>query len=110
MVGTHDNEPIKMWADAMINTHEGYLHAKNLVEDLDFPDWEDKDALIVELTKMQSFWHRQSSLRFLHQKLKISRFSSQIILTFMTYITDLAPQAMKTGASDFLTTSKNYVR
>ena len=51
MVGTHDNEPIKMWADSMINTHEGYLHAKNLVEDLDFPEWEDKDALIVELTK-----------------------------------------------------------
>ena len=55
MVGTHDNEPIKMWADSMVNTHEGYLHVKNLVEDLDLPDWEDKDALIVELTKNADF-------------------------------------------------------
>lgn len=55
MVGTHDNEPIKMWADSMINTHEGYLHVKNLVEDLDFPDWDDKDKLIVELTKNAEF-------------------------------------------------------
>lgn len=55
MVGTHDNEPIKMWADSMINTHEGYLHVKNLVEDLDFPDWDNKDALIVELTKNADF-------------------------------------------------------
>ena len=55
MVGTHDNEPIKMWADSMVNTHEGYLHVKNLVEDLDFPDWNDKDALIVELTKNADF-------------------------------------------------------
>lgn len=55
MVGTHDNEPIKMWADSMINTHEGYLHVKNLVEDLDFPDWDNKDELIVELTKNADF-------------------------------------------------------
>lgn len=55
MVGTHDNEPIKMWADSMINSHEGYLHVKNLVEDLDFPDWDNKDALIVELTKNAEF-------------------------------------------------------
>lgn len=55
MVGTHDNEPIKMWANAMINTHEGYLHVKNLVEDLDFPDWENKDELIVKLTKDADF-------------------------------------------------------
>lgn len=55
MVGTHDNEPIKMWADSMINSHEGYLHVKNLVEDLDFPEWDNKDALIVELTKNADF-------------------------------------------------------
>lgn len=55
MVGTHDNEPIKMWADSMVNTHEGYLHVKNLVEDLDFPDWDNKDELIVELTKNADF-------------------------------------------------------
>ncbi len=55
MVGTHDNQPIKMWADSMVNTHEGYLHVKNLVEDMDFPDWENKDDLIVELTKNAEF-------------------------------------------------------
>lgn len=55
MVGTHDNEPIKMWANAMVNTHEGYLHVKNLVEDLYFPDWANKDELIVKLTKDADF-------------------------------------------------------
>jgi len=55
MVGTHDNEPIAMWADAMINTHEGYLHVKNLVEDL-YAEYEgDKDALIVQLTNDADF-------------------------------------------------------
>jgi len=49
MVGTHDNEPISMWAKSMVNTHEGYLHVKNLVEDL-FPEVENKDDLIVRLT------------------------------------------------------------
>ena len=55
MVGTHDNEPIKMWADSMINTHEGYLHVKNLVEDMAFEGWDNKDELIVELTKNAEF-------------------------------------------------------
>lgn len=54
MVGTHDNEPISMWAEAMINTHEGYLHAKNLAEDL-FPDRQDKDDIIMQLTKDLTF-------------------------------------------------------
>ena len=49
MVGTHDNEPIKMWAQSMIHTHEGYLHAKNLVDDL-FAECENKDDIIVRLT------------------------------------------------------------
>ena len=50
MVGTHDNEPIAMWADSMIHTHEGYLHAKNLVEDM-FADFDgNKDDIIVRLT------------------------------------------------------------
>ncbi len=49
MVGTHDNEPVKMWADANIHTHIGYLHAKNLVEDL-FKDEVNKDDIIVRLT------------------------------------------------------------
>lgn len=50
MVGTHDNQPASMWADALINTHEGYLHAKNLVEDL-YSYESDKDNLIVKLTQ-----------------------------------------------------------
>ncbi len=54
MVGTHDNEPIKMWADKNIHSHEGYLHAKNLVEDL-FSDAENKDDIIVKLTDDAEF-------------------------------------------------------
>ena len=50
MVGTHDNEPISFWAKSMVNTHEGYLHVKNLVDDL-FAEVENKDDLIVKLTK-----------------------------------------------------------
>lgn len=54
MVGTHDNEPISMWADKMINTHIGYLHAKNLVEDL-FTEANNKDDIIVKLTTDANF-------------------------------------------------------
>ena len=54
MVGTHDNNPIESWAESMINTHEGYLHAKNLVEDL-FPDAENKDDIIVRLTNDKDY-------------------------------------------------------
>ena len=52
MVGTHDNEPIAMWADKSVNTHEGWLHAKNLAEDLN-PDKDDKEIemIAVELSK-----------------------------------------------------------
>lgn len=54
MVGTHDNRPVSMWADDLINTHIGYLHAKNLVEDV-YPNAENKDELIVKLTKDADF-------------------------------------------------------
>lgn len=54
MVGTHDNEPIAMWAKAMVNTHEGYLHVKNLVEDL-YAEAENQDDLIVKLTNDAEF-------------------------------------------------------
>lgn len=54
MVGTHDNNPIAIWAESMINTHEGYLHAKNLVEDL-FADADNKDDLIVKLTQDKDY-------------------------------------------------------
>lgn len=54
MVGTHDNEPISMWAKSMVNTHEGYLHVKNLVEDM-FEQEENKDDLTVRLTNDVEF-------------------------------------------------------
>ena len=54
MVGTHDNNPIETWAESMINTHEGYLHAKNLVEDL-FAEAENKDDIIVRLTQDKDY-------------------------------------------------------
>lgn len=54
MVGTHDNQPISMWAEALINSHEGYLHARNLAEDL-FSYEQNKDDLIVELTNDSVF-------------------------------------------------------
>lgn len=54
MVGTHDNQPIKMWADSMIHTHEGYLHVKNLVDDL-FADANNKDDIIVKMTNDADF-------------------------------------------------------
>ena len=48
MVGTHDNEPIAMWADATVFTEAGYLNGKNLAEDL-YPDAtpEEKEAVAV---------------------------------------------------------------
>ena len=54
MVGTHDNEPIKMWADQNIHSHIGYLHDKNLVDDL-FAEAENKDDIIVHLTDDAEF-------------------------------------------------------
>lgn len=54
MVGTHDNEPIKMWADSMIHSHIGYLHVKNLVDDL-FSEAENKDDIIVKMTNDAQF-------------------------------------------------------
>jgi len=67
MVGTHDNEPIARWAEVMLNTHEGYLHAKNLAEDL-FPDEENKDEIITRLT---------SDLQFLIQTKLVELFASK---------------------------------
>lgn len=47
MVGTHDNEPLREWAEKLKDSHEAYLHAKNLSEDLNV---ENKDEFIVSLT------------------------------------------------------------
>lgn len=56
MVGTHDNEPISMWADQTVNTHEGYLNGKNLAADL----WvdaseEEQEEIAVQLSKDAKF-------------------------------------------------------
>ena len=50
MVGTHDNEPLSLWAKKLVNTEEAKLHGQNLVQDL----WGDanvnaKNALIEKL-------------------------------------------------------------
>lgn len=52
MVGTHDNEPIAMWADKTVFSEPGYLNGKNLAEDL-FPDAtdEEKEAVAVRVSK-----------------------------------------------------------
>ena len=54
MTGSHDNKPVKMWADGLINTHTGYLHAKNLVKDV-YPNCENTDDIIVKLTQDAEF-------------------------------------------------------
>lgn len=56
MVGTHDNQPISVWAENIVNTHEGYLHGKNLAEDL-YPEAteEEREAIAVRLSKDAGF-------------------------------------------------------
>ena len=50
MVGTHDNEPIRMWASKLINTEKANPYIKNLIEDLCF-EFGNKDEI----------WHRMYS-------------------------------------------------
>lgn len=56
MVGTHDNEPIAMWADQTVNTEAGYLNGKNLAEDL-YPDAsdEEREQIAVRISKDAPF-------------------------------------------------------
>ena len=56
MVGTHDNEPIAMWADSTVFTEAGYLNGKNLAEDL-YPDAtpEEKEEVAVRISKDAPF-------------------------------------------------------
>lgn len=54
MIGTHDNRPVSAWAKSLINTHEGYLHVKNLVDDL-FKEADNKDEIIVKMTNDAEF-------------------------------------------------------
>lgn len=54
MIGTHDNQPVSLWAKSLVHTHEGYLHVKNLVEDL-FKETPNKDEIIVKMTNDENF-------------------------------------------------------
>lgn len=56
MAGTHDSVPICMWAEDLVNTHEGYLHALNLMEDV-YPNiyGRERDDTIVRLTTDSKF-------------------------------------------------------
>ena len=54
MIGTHDNQPVSLWAKSLVHTHEGYLHVKNLVEDL-FQEAPNKDEIIVKMTNDENF-------------------------------------------------------
>ncbi len=54
MIGTHDNRPVSAWAKSLIHTHEGYLHVKNLVDDL-FQEADNKDEIIVKMTNDAEF-------------------------------------------------------
>ena len=50
MVGTHDNEPIRMWASKMVNTEEVNPYIKNLIEDL-----------CSEFGNQDEVWHKMYS-------------------------------------------------
>lgn len=56
MVGTHDNEPIEMWANATVHTEAGYLNGKNLAEDL-YPDAnnEEREQIAVRCSNDAEF-------------------------------------------------------
>ena len=57
MAGTHDNIPISMRAEELVNTEEGWLHAQNLAEDL-WPDAskEEREQTAVKLSKDAHFF------------------------------------------------------
>jgi len=50
MVGTHDNEPIRMWASKLVNTEKANPYIKNLIEDL-----------CSEFGNKDEIWHRMYS-------------------------------------------------
>ncbi len=47
MVGTHDNEPIRMWASKLVNTEKANPYIKNLIDDL-----------CSEFGNKDEMWHR----------------------------------------------------
>ena len=98
MVGTHDNEPISMWADSMINTHEGYLNVVNLVDDMYSElQGKDRDDLIVKLTTDAKALMTLSLQKSLLQKQQMYRCSLQISSESKQLTTHRVHQETKTG-------------
>ena len=54
MVGTHDNEPIRMWASKMVNTDKMHPHVRNLMEDL-YSEFDGKDMIRHKLYTDEKF-------------------------------------------------------
>lgn len=89
MAGTHDNEPVALWAEALMNTHKGYLHAKNLVEDL-FREksQQEQNDLIVKLTTDRNFMTRAKLVEiFASQAHNIQIFFTDFLGLLETYNT-----------------------
>ena len=93
MVGTHDNEPIELWAKALVNTPESYPHAKNLVADL-FAELDEqaKNDTIVRLT---------TDADFLRQTKLVELFASRAenVQVFFTDLLGLADVYNRPGTS-----------
>ena len=54
MVGTHDNEPIRMWASKMVNTDKMHPHVRNLMEDL-YSEFDGQDMIRHKLYTDEKF-------------------------------------------------------
>ena len=54
MVGTHDNEPIRMWASQMVNTDKMHPHVRNLMEDL-YREFDNQDEIRHKLYTDEKF-------------------------------------------------------
>jgi len=54
MVGTHDNEPIRMWASQMVNTDKMHPHVRNLMEDL-YASFDNQDEIRHKLYTDEKF-------------------------------------------------------
>ena len=54
MVGTHDNQPIRMWASTMVNTDKMHPHVRNLMEDL-FSEFDNQDEIRHKLYTDEKF-------------------------------------------------------
>ena len=84
MIGTHDNQPVSLWAKSLVHTHEGYLHVKNLVEDL-FKEAPNKDEIIVKMTNDENFLKETKLVElFACQAENIQIFFTDVFVNFFT--------------------------